>query len=310
MAEKKPNTSLQNALQGRVMGKGRPELRSDIKKLLDTLDGEERVEAVIERVQRYAVEAAGRTVDSDFRLMGKHLADEIKEIICKELAPYVSSYISDAHRELVVRSHARGLSTSDAVRELIRGDGTMNRLAQEDAVGVVDLRNILVHRLSYLKPGTARWPEAKYSSVWREAREEYRQQVSDIPFTSQVEQAALLAKNAERINRALDDEKHSVKDVQMLTNSLTKTLESLRKLSVVDEPMPRSLSGPQLVAVLERLTFALRTPAQNQLGGEAKELVGVLEGLTLALKSPKREGTGNGVKALPSEADADDGKAE
>ncbi len=310
MTAKKTNASLQNALQGRAMSKGRTELGSDIRKLLDTLDGDERVEAVIERVQRYTVEAAGRTVDSDFRLMGKHLADEIKEIICKELAPYVSSYISDAHRELVVHAHARGLSTADAVRTLILEDRTMNRLAQEDAVGVEDLRTILIHRLSYLKPGTARWPEAKYGSVWREAREEYRQQVSDIPFTSQAEQAALLAKNAERINRALDNEKNSVKDIQMLTNSLTKTLESLRKLSAVDEPMPASLSGVQLVGVLERLTLALGAPEQKQLGGDAKELVGVLEHLTLALKAPQRERTGNGVKALPSEADADDGKAE
>ena len=310
MAEKKPNTSLQNALQGRTEGNGQPELRSDIKKLLETLHGEERVEAVIERVQRYSVEATGETVDSNFHLMGKYLADEIKKIIRRELAPHVSSFISDEHRELVVRSHARGLSTADAVRELILGDRTMQRLAQEDAAGEEYVRTILIHRLSYLKPGTARWPEAKYGSVWREAREEYREQMSDIPFTSKAEQVALLAKNAERINRALDNEKHSVKDFQMLTNSLTKTLESLRKLSVVDEPMPRSLSGPQLVAVLERLTFALRTPEQNKLGGEAKELVGVLEGLTLALKSPKREGTGNGVKALPSEGGADDGKAE
>ena len=59
MATKKPNTSLQNALQGRMIGEGQPEFRSDIKKLLDTLEGEERVEAVIERVQRYAVESAG-----------------------------------------------------------------------------------------------------------------------------------------------------------------------------------------------------------------------------------------------------------
>ena len=58
MATKKPNTSLQNALQGRMIGEGRPELKLDIKKLFDTLDGEERVEAVIERVQRYSVEAA------------------------------------------------------------------------------------------------------------------------------------------------------------------------------------------------------------------------------------------------------------
>ena len=169
----------------------------------------ERVEAVIKRVQRYSVEAAGETVDSDFHSMSRELADSLKKIIRQELAPFVSSFISDAHRELVVRAHARGLSTADAVRELILGDRTMNRLAQEDTVGVEDLRAILIHRLSYLKPGTARWPEAKYGPVWREAREQYRQQMSDIPFTSQVEQVALLAKNAERINRALDNEKHT-----------------------------------------------------------------------------------------------------
>ena len=50
---------------------------------------------------------------------------------------------------------------------------------------------MLIHRLAYLKPGSARWPEKKYGSVWREAREQYKQVVSDIPFTSQVEQVAL-----------------------------------------------------------------------------------------------------------------------
>ena len=310
MATKKPNTSLQNALQGRMIGEGRPELKSDIKKLFDTLDGEERVEAVIERVQRYSVEAAAETVDSNFHLMGKHLADEIKKIIRQELAAYVSTFISDAHRELVVRAHARGLSTADAVRELILEDRTMNRLAREDAVGVADVRTILIHRLSYLKPGSARWPEAKYGAVWREAREEYRRQVRDIPFTSQVEQVALLAKNAERISRALDKEEHSPKEFQMLTNALTKTLESLRKLSAVEQPMPVSLSGPQLVGVLERLTLALNAPEQLELGGEAKELVGVLECLALALKAPQRESTGNGFKALPADAGVDQGKAE
>ena len=62
--------------------------------------------------------------------------------------------------------------------------------------------------------------------------------------------------------------------------------------------------------MLERLTLALREPEQIRLGGEAKELVGVLECLTLALKAPQRESTGNGVKALPSETGADEGKAE
>ena len=308
MATKKPNTSLQNALQGRMIGEGHPELQSDIKELLDTLDGEERVEAVIERVQRYAVEAAGKSADSNFHPMGKNLADEIKKIIGQELAPYVSSFITDVHRELAVSAHARGLSTSDAVRTLILEDRTMFRMAQDDAVGLADVRTILIHRLSYLKPGTARWPEAKYGSVWREAREEYRQQVSDIPFTSKAEQVALLAKNAERINRALDNEEHSVKDFQLLTNSLTKTMESLRKLSAVEQPMPVSLSGPQLVGVLERLTVALRAPGQLELVGETQELVAVLEGLTLALKAPQGKSNGNGVKALPAAEGREKGK--
>ena len=310
MSTKKPNTSLQNALQGRMIGEGRPELKSDIKKLFDTLDGEERVEAVIERVQRYTIEAAGRTVDSNFGARNAAQADAVRKIICKELVPYVSAFITDAHRELVVRAHAHGLSTADSVLELIKQDDTMNRLAQDDALGLESLRTILIHRLSYLKPGTARWPEAKYGAVWREAREEYRQQVRDIPFTSQVEQVALLAKNAERISRALDKEEHSPKEFQMLTNALTKTLESLRKLSAVEQPMPVSLSGPQLVGVLERLTLALNAPEQLELGGEAKELVAVLEGLTLALKAPQGESNGNGVKALPAAEGREKGKAE
>ncbi len=309
MAAMKPNTSLQNVLQRRSVGKGHPELKADIKKLLDTLEGEERLEAVIERVQRYAVEAAGYTSDADFSGMSEEYVNAVKRIIRQVLAPYVSSFISDAHRESVVRAHAGGLSTSDAVRTLILEDRTIFRLAQDDAVGAADVRTILIHRLSYLKPGTARWPEAKYGSVWREAREEYRQQVSDIPFTSKAEQAALLAKNAARIDRALNNEEIEPREVQMLTNSLTKTLGSLNKLSAVEEQRHASLSPPQLVGVLERLTIALKAPGQKQHSGDTQELVAVLEGLTLALKAPQGESNGNGVKALPAAEDGDKSKS-
>ena len=290
MAAKKPNTSLQDVLQGRAVGKGHPELKADIKKLLDTLEGEERLEAVIERVQRYTVEAAGRTADSNFGSINAEQADAVRKVICMELMPYVSVFITDAHRELVVRAHAHGLSIADAALELIKQDDTMNRLAQDDAVGLESLRTILIHRLSYLKPGTARW---------REAREGYRQQLSDIPFTSKREQIALLAKNAERINRALDNEEHSVKDFQSLTSSLTKTLDSLNKLTAVEEQRHATLSPPQLVGVLERLTVALKAPGQLEFAGETQELVAVLESLTLALKGPQGESNGNGFKALP-----------
>ena len=196
------------------------------------------------------------------------------------------------------------------VSALIVADKTINRLAQDDAVGGDAVKKILTHRLAYLKPGSARWPEQKYGSVWREEREQHRQVISDIPFTSPVEQVALLAKHAERINSELDNQTHSVQDLQLLTNSLTKTMESLRKLSAVEEPMPVNLSGPQLVAVLERLTLALKAPEQISIGGEAAELVGVLEQLTLALKAPEPMADGNEVKALPAARDGDEEKPE
>ena len=282
MATQKGKVSIQDALRGNLTKKGDAELRSDLEGLFSTLTGYDLVDAVIERVQRYAVEASGKTMDRDFGRMAPYQMDQIKERIREELIGHLSSFISDAHREFIVRSHAQGLSTADAVVELMITDKTINRLAREDAIGLLKLREMLIPRLAYLKPGSARWPEKKYGAVWRETREAYKQAMRDIPFTSQVEQVALLAKQADRINEALETGGHSVEDVQVLTNSLVKTVESLRKLSAVDESV--NLSAPQLVGVLERLT--------------------------LALKAPEQRVNGDGAKALPAEAGGDGGELE
>ena len=165
------------------------------------------------------------------------------------------------------------------------------------------LRDTLIHRLSYLKPGTARWPEKKYGTLWREAREQHKRIIRDIALTSPVEQVVLLAKHADRINYKLDDKDHNVKDLQMLTHSLTKTLESLQKLSVVEQQTPANLSAPQLVAVLERLTLALDAPEQLALSGDADALVSVLEQLTLALKASDQKALGGEVEGVVQEAE-------
>ena len=308
MAAKRTKITLRDVLQGDLPEKGQPELWSDVKALINTLKGRERVEGVIERVQRYALEAVGVTVRRDCGDLNQDEVDEIEDeaieierTIREELRLCVTRFISDSHREFVVRCHARGLSTSDAVWELMESDEIINRLAQDDAMGWKGLKETLVHRLSYLKPGTARWPEAKYGALWRETREQHRQAVSDIPFTSPVEQIAVLAKHADRINSELETKTHSAKDLQLLTNSLTKTMESLRRLSVAEQPIPVNLSGTQIVGVLERLTLALKAPGKQMIGGEAQELVSVLERLTLALRAPGQKVIGNGAKSLPAE---------
>ena len=119
-----------------------------------------------------------------------------------------------------------------------------------------------------------------------------------------MEQVATLAKHVDRLNYKLDNESNNVKDLQVLTNSLTETLESLKKVSVVEEQAPANLSAPQLVAVLERLTLALDTPEQLAIGSDTDALVSVLEQLAVALKaSSKPKALGDGTEASVQEVE-------
>ena len=280
------------------------EVKTDFNLFFDLLDDEESLlEAMNARTNSDVAKASVEKAIPDFSWLESDENREITADMRAELRRHLSSFISDEHRTFIVRCHARGFSTSDAVKELIRTDEMLKRLAQKHVLGEPQLRAFLIPRLAYLKPGSARWPEAKYGATWREAREAHKQTLRDIRFTSQEEQAALLAKQVDRINSELERGGHSLAEMQLLTNMLIKTVESLRKLSPVDEQeIPVNLSAPQLIAVLERLTLALRAPAQNAIGGETEELVGVLERITLALKAPDQQATSIGAKALPGEA--------
>ena len=317
MATEKPKSTLKAALLGDAKKIDPSELRSDVRELIKTLSGYELADAVIGRIQGHALESIvdkyGETEDDDFddfSELDPYYLDKMKKIVRDELGWYISSFITDTHREFFVRAHAQGISTSDATTELMWSDDTINRLAHKDAMGTQGLRDALIPRVAYLKPGSARWPEKKYGAVWREAREAHRQRVSDIPLTSKEEQMALLAKHAERTNRILEKKSFDAKEYQLLTNSLTQTLKNLRELSAVEVPVAENLSPPQLVAVLERLTLALRAPDQNAIGGDSVELVGVLQKLALALKMPAQKTDGNGANALPAPTDNDGDNAD
>lgn len=278
MAAQSPSAALKAAVQEDTGKKALTQLRSDVIEFIQTLSGQELAEAVLERLQRYAAKTvAARRADAD-------QLSALKKLIRDELSTYLSHFITDAHREFIVRCHARGLSTSAAVWELMREDLTMNRLGQEDAMGVKRLKEILILRLAYLKPGTARWPEKKYGGVWHDAREGHIQEKRNIPLTSRAEQIALLARHAERIERELASKTHNVKDFQSLTKSLTQTLESLRKLSAMEEALPESVSGLQVVEVLERLK--------------------------LPSKAPEERTDNNGLNALPAPSDSDEDDTE
>ncbi|MDE0185248.1 MAG: hypothetical protein OXP71_07290 [Candidatus Poribacteria bacterium] len=297
---KKPRTSLGLALRGNRAHEKRTELNSEIDTLFETLSGFDLAAAIIERVHHFAVESLGMNVDGDFVEMSEDETNAVQEIIRKELGAYISHFILDEHREFVVRAHARGSSTSEAVMELMSTDTTISRLAFEDAMGFKALREDLILRMSYLKPGTARWPQKKYGAVWREAREEHLQSISDIPLTSPVEHIAVLSQLAEQIIDKLGNARNDLGVFQMLLAMLHETLEKIREITGFEELSLTGLSAPDLLALsrIAKIMFAARD--KKAIDGETAELIGDLERLRLALNAPEEKTDGNGTKALPA----------
>lgn len=290
-------TSIQAALRDDHEAKDAGELRTHLNQLFATLDGDALVEAVIENVQRHAVERLGESIDTDFDDITTSDLDSVRRTIHTELTHVISRFISDTHREAVVRYHARGFSTVEAIMALMYEDRIMNRLAQADALGVQELRDILIPRFAYLKPGTTRWPQQKYGTVWQEAREEYTQEINNIPLSSPVERAALLAKHAERVNTALENNQYSATAFQALTQSLTKTLESLEKLSPSEQPVQANMTTPQLAEILERLTVALEGLQQPMYAADTNALLEVLGKIAIVHQLPP------GQKAITGETE-------
>ena len=259
-------------------------LHANLNELFTTLQGDELVEAVIRSTQDFIAEQWIETADTNLDGVDVETIEGMQIAIRKKLTEVIARFISDEHREMIVRHHARGLSTAEAVAILIPESSVMKRLAERDAIGEKKLKALLISRLAYLKPGTARWPEKKYGAVWREAREQYIQEISNTPFSTPAERIALLANHAERVNDTLKSKQHSVNDLQSLTQSLTTTVESLEKLSPTDPQASVNLSTPQLPALLERLTIALEAFQQIAHSDDTNLIVKVVERLTLALQ--------------------------
>lgn len=263
--------------------------RENLKQLFTTLDRDELVESVIYNTHRSVFELHGWTVDTDFDIIDYNEIELLQEDIRESLTEVIAHFISDTHREVIVRYHARGFSTTEAVATLILEDSIMKRLSQRDAIGKKQLKELLIPRLAYLKPGTTRWPEKKYGAVWREERQLYTEEINNTPFSTPAERIALLANHAERVNHTLKSKQHSVNDLQVLTESLTKTLESLEKLAPTDPQASPNVLTPQITTLLERFTVALETFQQIAYSGDPNAIVEVMEKFTLALQPPPEQ---------------------
>ena len=264
-------------------------LTANLNELFTTLEGNELVETVIRSTQDFIAEQWVETADTNLDGIEIETIGYMKKDIREKLTKVIARFISDEHREAIVRYHARGISTAEAVEVLITESSVMQRLAQRDAIGEKHLKQLLISRLAYLKPGTARWPEKKYGSIWREERQLYIQEINNTTFSTPAERIALLANHAERVNRILNNKEHSVEALRSLTQSLIKTVESLEKLSPTDQQAAMNVSTPQLPSVLERFTVALEAFQQIAYSGKPNAIVEIMEKFTLAMQPPSQQ---------------------
>ena len=96
--------TLQDALHGQLRKSekrptegGEKLLFSDLKELRDTLEGQERVDAFIVRIQRYATESMNLSVDDDFKDIEQDTLDQIQRTIRDILRDCISLFMITRH---------------------------------------------------------------------------------------------------------------------------------------------------------------------------------------------------------------------
>ena len=115
------------------------------------------------------------------------------------------------------------------------------------------------------------------------------QEINNTPFSTPAERIVLLTKHAARLNHTLDNKEHSVNHLQALTQSLTKTLESLEKLSPTDQQASMNVSTPLPPSLLERFTVALEAFQQIAYSGDPNMIVEIMEKFALAMQPPSQQ---------------------
>ena len=234
-------------------------MNRELIQVLKTRQGIDRVESFLACLWEHLGAAAATYFDCEREALpygALDIADAYKKEV---LSYYIMGFVDDMHREHIVRCHAQNMPTTHAVYDLIDSFPDICRLSRDDALGEDRLVSLLVHRLSYLKPSSNRWPGAKYSDVWFEARKAYRetQRTLDLPYTSLEERLMVLSREVDRIVDMLETGGYTAKEYQTLLDTLHQLFDRLEATDTRSTPSIQLSSAPQLIGILERLTVAL-----------------------------------------------------
>ena len=158
--------------------------------------------------------------------------EECRDWMDDLLRPFYPKFLTDSLREVAVRGHARGISTTDVINEFIFADEDLSPFASwknDNVCGMKYLRTYLHPQLVYLKASNPRFPK-KYRAAWADERERFQQALTGIPMSTAVEQVQALSDHYAKLVTARDAAE-DVKDLAALSNALVKTVAGLYTLT-------------------------------------------------------------------------------
>ena len=168
-------------------------------------------------------------------------------------------------REQVVRLGARGLSTTEIVKDILGNDvwesiTPFYLFKYNNVCGYDNIKKFLVNRLGYLKRSQARFPVKKYGEVWKEERASYLEGLAEIPLANPLEQVHALSDHYQKLRVLFDDTSDS-KDKERYHKCMMRTLAAIHLMSrdpsvqsskaLIQEKRQQALPAPDTENILE-----------------------------------------------------------
>lgn len=195
-------------------------------------------------------------VKSNGYLSDEELADKVYQEL--RYGGSLAECLTDDFRRLVIRYHARGVSTTGTIEKIL-SDESMKDVTPfylfiaSQICGYKNIKNFLVSRVSYLKPTHPRWPEKKFGDFWRSERADYVDQIKNIPLTHPLEQLNKLLEHHAQLEKEFENARRAT-DKERYHKCLMRTIAAIYQIS----------RDPSIKSQPHALTQENRTPALQQ----------------------------------------------
>jgi len=163
--------------------------------------------------------------------------DQLADKVFRELKEVriLNYFLTDDLRKLIIKYHARNQSTTDAVLAILR-DERYEKITPfylfkyANVCGFTNIKQFLVARLSYLKPGNVHFPKKKYGDFWKETRQKYLDNLKEIPLTRVEEQLESLSEHYQHLETEFKDAETAI-DKERFHKCMMRTMAAIHLMT-------------------------------------------------------------------------------